>query len=464
MSSTLCAAGRRKAVGGAAVTVYGVASRQGPDDGHDPAAVGTVEAPVPPDPLVRTAVALMAATLASAGLTFVFWVVAARWFDPATVGRASAVVSAMTLLSALAQLNLHSLYTRFLPTAGASARRLVLGGQAACAGAAVLTAVGFLALGLGGRELTGRPLTGLLFTVGVLASAIFFVQDGVLAALHRSGAVPVKNALSAAAKLLLLPVLAGTATGDGILLAWVLPVVAVTAATHGWIMLRLLPAHPAAPTGTTPAGRRELLGFAAAEYLHGLANNVPAFLPPVLVAGALGDVAAAYFFIPWVIGVSVTTLLWNVVSSFVVAASADGALVREHARRAVALLGTVVGLSVAVLVAAATPLLRVFGAGYAEHGATALRVIALSLPFTAIFLLARAFAMLTRRTGRLLALQIVSVPAFVAALWWGLPQAGGLAPALALLAVQAGLGLAVLPAVIRQYRAAGSAAPEGATC
>jgi O-antigen/teichoic acid export membrane protein len=427
----------------------------------DARATGAVAAPRAT--LVRNAAALMTSTVASAALSFVFWIAAARWFPPETVGRVSAAAAAMALLAALAQLNLVSLYARFLPTAGARTRRLVVAGYAASAAMSVLLTAGFFLLGFATGLVGGGWPTRLGVTAAVVASAVFFIQGGVLTALGHAAWVPVAGAVTSAARLVLLPLLAGFAAGDGLLLAWVLPIVVVMAVTTWWVLARGAPAHARARPSAAPVRPREMLGFASAEYVNGLLSNAVAFLPPVLVAGVLGAVAGAYFYLPWLIGVAVTTLLWNVVTSFVVAAADGGTPVRPHANRAVGLVLAVVVPGTLALSLGATPLLGLLGAGYAAEGAAVLRLIGLSLPFAAVVLLFSAFSVLEKRMWRLVAVQAAGAVLLFSGTWIGLPRLGPVAPALSLLAAQAAVGLAVLPAVARAYRRTGrppDAAPQ----
>ncbi|MEU7617691.1 hypothetical protein AB0B27_16595 [Micromonospora rifamycinica] len=421
--------------------------RHAPTDPANPTG-GTAQ----PSLLLRTAFALMSSTVASAALGFVFWLVAARWFPPERVGWAAAAISSMALLAGLAQLNLTSLFARFLPAAGARSRRLILAGYAASAAMAVLLTAGFLGLGLLSGVIGSQPVEVLAFVAAVVASAIFFIQDGVLAALRRPGLVPVKNVLASAGKLALLPLLAGTAAGYGLLLAWTVPMLVTMLAVNWWILTRLAPAQR---TATSPRlARREMFSFASAEYVNGTINNTLAFLPPVLVVSLLGPVPSAYFHLPWVIGVAGTTVLWNVVTSFVVQASSDGeGRIRAHIDRAVLLVALVTGLAMVTLVAAATPLLGLLGPDYAANGADALRLIGLSLPFTGVVLLYAAFAMMEKRMWRMVLVQSIGAVICLGGTVLGLPRFGIAAPALALLVGQAVTAAVLVPGLVRRYRA-----------
>jgi O-antigen/teichoic acid export membrane protein len=401
-------------------------------------------------PVVRRASALMMSTVASAALGFAFWIVAARFLPAHTVGLGSALVSSMTLLASLAQLNLASLYARFLPTAGPRSRSLVLGGAAAAVATGVVGAAAFMALG----QNTGQwPW---LFGLAVVVSALHFIADGVLNGLGRAAAVPVRTVAASTGKLALLGAL-GVAgvhlSGEHVLLVWTVPVVVVVAATAWVVLRRLVPAHSRGVG--EPIDRRELVRFAGAEYVNAIVVNLVSFLPPVLVTAAVGADQGAYFYLPWLIGVSLTTMLWNIVTSYVATASGTVSVEERwrHLLRAVRL-GAVVAVGGAVgLAVAATPVLWLLGPAYAEHGATALRLIGATLPFTAVGLLFAALRFMRKRLGLLTLLQAIAGVLFLGGTAATVGRFGIVAPATAYLAAQALLALLVAPFLVRDLRA-----------
>jgi hypothetical protein len=242
-------------------------------------------------------------------------------------------------------------------------------------------------------------------------------------------------------------------------------------------MARLVPAHAAATAPGELAAPREVLGFASAEYVNGVLNNVVAFLPPLLVTNVLGGTRGAYFYLPWIIGVAVTTLLWNVVSSFVVQASGPTTAPppargrhhlppRSHAhrqvQRAAGLVGAVAGGGMVVLILGAGPVLTIFDSEYSRFGADALRLIGLSLPFTGVFILYGAFSVMEKRMWRMVVIQLAGATVFLTGAWFGLPRTGLIAPAQALLVSQAAIGLVLLPSLIMKYRAVAAPGREPA--
>jgi O-antigen/teichoic acid export membrane protein len=83
--------------------------------------------------LFRTAGVLMLNTGLTAALGFGFWILAARLYSPQEVGVNSAIIAILVTVSTLAQVNLGSVFVRFLPETARPAR-LILVGYAVAAG------------------------------------------------------------------------------------------------------------------------------------------------------------------------------------------------------------------------------------------------------------------------------------------------------------------------------------------
>ena len=67
------------------------------------------------DPLFKNAYFLMLSSITSAGSGFFFWLIAARFYSTADIGLASAIISAMGLISMLSLLGFDISLVRFLP-------------------------------------------------------------------------------------------------------------------------------------------------------------------------------------------------------------------------------------------------------------------------------------------------------------------------------------------------------------
>lgn len=400
----------------------------------------------------RTAVTLMASTIASSVMGFTFWIVVARWFPVEVVGRASALIASMTLIASVAQINLVHFFARFLPTAGGKTARWITLGFAAVAVTAGVLASAFLVLRLDGGLAGADWGFASLFVASAALATVSYVADGVVTSLGRAHWVPLKNVGTHGVKLglaVILGIFGLTASYRSLFLTWVVPI-AISVTIVVAAALRLAHTRRGQPQ-TTPVRRRELASFVGAEYVNGILGNVVIYVPPVLVAYVLGVERSAYFYVPWTMGVGATALLWNIVTSFVVTASSDPSQAPQALRRTVRLGAVIAVPGALVLGLGAKHLVSLVGPGYA-HGAGVLSLVGFALPFTAVLLLYSAFCVMRRRVWPLVAVQAASVFVLVGMSWWGMPQWGVSAPGLAYLVGQAGLALLVLPRVIRRYR------------
>lgn len=325
------------------------------------------------DPLLRTASPLVVNTGLNALLGVVFWMAAARLFDPATVATNTAVIAAMSTLSGITQLNLGQGLAVLVPHAGPRARSVVLRAYAAVSVFGLVVVALFLVLVLPHLELSktlDSPWRVAMFAVGVLTLNIFSLQDAALIALRRGKFVPVENTTFGAAKLLLLLPLAVLAKEFGIFTAWVVPMVLIVPVVSGLIVLRRPPARM---VGTAPQGRDTVAGLAL-DYLGYLFHVCSTVLLPVIALQLLPTKDAAVFSVAWLTSSTIDLLAYNVGTALTVEASYghDPRALRASVLRR----GLPMMAAVAVVGVLAAPLvLGLYGPDYSEQGVTTLRLL-----------------------------------------------------------------------------------------
>src|SRR5699024_9063587 len=298
------------------------------------------------------------------------------------VGVGTALVSAMTLLANLATLGLRNGLVRFLPVAGASARRVIAGAYAASAVAAVAAAAVFLA----GQHwwapqlafLRDGPAAACAFAAATAVWVLFVLQDQVLIGLRRSVWVPVANALYSVAKLAALPLFTATAVW-AVFAATALPAVAAVAGVSVLVLV-ITRRRRSVDRAATPSrfALRNLVRFAAYDQTAWLVWMAVPEVLTLLALNVRGADASAYYFMANAIGYSLYLVTSNIGSALIAESAHDPQRAVAHARRA---LGYCVALVVplALVGAAAAPLvLRVLGSDYAQGATGALRLILLS--------------------------------------------------------------------------------------
>ncbi len=335
-------------------------------------------------PLYRNAYALMLNTVVNSGLGLLYWVVAARSFTDAEVGRGNALVSLMLLVSTLTQLNWGNALIRFLPRAGAGSRRLVVSAYGIGSGVAAAVAVGVtawchLAHAPGDPLWVSVPFAA-WFVVSTVAWSVFALQDSALTGLRAAHWIPLENGLYGLVKLVLLVAVAHTSLSDGVFTSWSAPVLALLVPVNLLLFRRVLPRHAAetdAEAETRPRGT--ITRYMAGDYTGQLFNQLSSTFLPVLVVERLGAAQGAYFLPAQTIFAAMGMLAMAITSSLVVEAAKDPAHAARHARSVLRRLCLTVLPGAAVVIVVAPFVLLLFGQHYREGATATLQLMMLSL-------------------------------------------------------------------------------------
>ncbi|MGH3566764.1 MAG: hypothetical protein ACRDRH_12175 [Pseudonocardia sp.] len=423
------------------------------------------------DPFFRNAYALIVNTGLTGLLGVAFWAIAARTYSDPDVGRASALISAMTLLSGVVAINLAGTLSRFIPESGRRTRSLVVWAYALSSVAVLVLAAGFLlTLDRWGPsfDLLRDPSTAAWFLVLVVAAGAFTVQDGVLIGLRASVWVPVENVLFGIAKIVLLVVLATGFPWGGVYLAWVIPMALLLLPVNALIFGRLVPRH-AADSGERflPPAPAQVGRFFAADYGGALFMFGAATLPPLLVAPYVEPYTFAYFYVAWIAGGMLNLIPMNLASSLTVEGVHAAHTLATNCRAALhRVLGIMTAAAVGVALLAPS-LLAVLGSGYVD-AAPMLQALALAAVPRGVVDIWIGVLRAQSRTRAIAKVQIASGGlAIGAVLVWvqvdrlvatpGVELITGVG--LAVLASQAAVALAVLPALRRFLRGAPTIPP-----
>jgi O-antigen/teichoic acid export membrane protein len=411
------------------------------------------------NPLYLNVYALTLNTVVSSALGIGYWVVAARLYSPGELGAGAAVVSTMTFLSNLAQLNLNGAIARFLPAAGRHAGRLIGGAYGASCMAALLAGSLFLiiapAVSPRTGPLVGGPLLAATFVLSVAAWTVFTLQDSVLTALRGAVWVPLENAAFGIAKIVLLVMLASVAPTLGVYASWNIPVLLALVPVNLLVFRRLLPRlHEPLAASTLPA-RRALLRFVSLDYVGFLFMQCGTNALPVLVAAVLGAQANAVFYVGWLLGTSAELVAYHFGTSLTVESARDESRLATYARQVLAR-GLILFAPGALLLWLSAPaLLALFGGEYAAGSDTVLRLFALALVPKFVVTVFIAANRVRRRVGRIVIIQAVTSAIVVSGALLTMPSWSVTGVGAAYLAAQVVMALAVLPSLVRLLRGTG---------
>lgn len=338
-------------------------------------------------PLFRNGYALTLSSLGSSLIGMLYWVIAAHKYPPGIVGINSAVISAMMFVAGVAELNLMSALIRFIPTLGRSTKRFVLVCYLAALSVSVIISYIFLvqlpawspALQFLG---TDTKLAG-WFIVSTAAWCIFVLQDSVLTGLRQATWVPVENIVYSLVKIVLMIVFAEMIPALGIFASWSIALIVSIVPTNFYIFFKMIPAHESMELKQEVVEPRQIIRFAAADYVGALAWLVSINLMPVIVTTVAGGAANAYFFLSWTIAYALYLVPNSMGSSLVVETAADPQSLGRTSRRVFINVLQMIVPAAAIAAVGAPIILRVFGRSYSTEASTLLRLLALSaIPFT----------------------------------------------------------------------------------
>ena len=238
-------------------------------------------------PFLRNAYALVLNTGISGALGLAYWILAAHHYDDSDVGRGSAAISALMLLTGLVSVNFAGTLNRFIPEAGKRTFTVValvyLITSAVVAVLAVALLFALHTLGGPAYDILREPDTRVWFIAAAVAASVITVQDSVLTGLRAAVWVPVWNAAFAVAKLVLLVVMAESMPRSGVFFSWIIPMIIVMFPVNLLIFGKLLPQQVRRSTVETELTVSQVGRFFAADYLGSLLLYGTMFLVPMLV-------------------------------------------------------------------------------------------------------------------------------------------------------------------------------------
>lgn len=355
------------------------------------------------NPLYRSGYALLANTVGTTVVGVAFWAVAAHLYSRQALGRSSALVSALILVSSLAQLNLINALPRFLPKAGPRVAQFISYCYAASAIAALVGGVAFVvvlpSLNSQWRFVGDSMSLAVLFVAATVVWGVFALQDAALIGLHRAVIVPLENTAYGVLKLVLLVALAGLLRWTGIIVSWVIPL-AVTVPAVNWLIFRRYVKRSAFADATPELRARQVVHHASIDYVGALFAQAYANLLPLIVLSILGAAANANFYIAWTIGTGLQLVAVNFGTSLLVEGAAAPHQVAELTRGVLIRCTVVMVPGALVLTLAARPILKIYGSEYALHASTSLALLALASIPRCIVMVSWSLDRIESRVGR----------------------------------------------------------------
>jgi O-antigen/teichoic acid export membrane protein len=337
------------------------------------------------DELLVNSLFLMLSSASTAALGFVFWIVVARLYTAESVGLATSLLSATTVISMLSLLGFGSSFVRFLPKSVNRDREISTGLLAAGA-TAVLGATVYVALipeiapKLDFVRHSGWMTLGFIAMTGF--AAVNLLTDSVFVA-YRAARFNfyIDGLFQSTSKLVLLLLFTGSGAFGIFSAGGVAASLAVLASV--WFLARRFAYRPLLSIDRTALG--SAFHFTAASYVASIFNLLPILVVPVIVLGRLDSADAGYYFIAFQITSLLSGVAFAVTQSLLAEVGHAETRLRTLAVRSARILAITIIPPALVLGAGGKWLLLVFGSDYSDRAWQALLVLSLSAPAVAAY-------------------------------------------------------------------------------
>ena len=335
------------------------------------------------DPLFKNSYFLMASAAVTSVLGFIFWIIAARFYETADVGLASAIIAALGLLAIFSNLGLGIGLIRFLPGAKDKGNSMINTCFTLSGLASMVIALIFLA----GLEFWSPALLPVfqhpVFFASFIVFAIVWALNPLIScaflAKRSTEFTFIQNAIASLSKIVMIILLAtifssafgifasaGVAMSVALLIAifWFLPKV-----QQGYFPLCIV--------------RREVLNeishYSGGNYIARIFLQSSPLVLPLMVINILGAEMSAYFYIAWSITAILIVIPTSIFNSLFAEGSNEEETLQVNTKKSLKLFLLLLLPAILVVLVIADKVLLLFGQAYSQNGALLLRIIAVSI-------------------------------------------------------------------------------------
>jgi len=343
---------------------------------------------------------------------FVFWGLAARLYRPEDVGTASAVLSAVALVSGIARLGMEHGLVRFLPESQSPRRTLNTAFTSSILAAVLMGAVFLVGLPLWSPSLVTLQQNGwytAIFLIYVAAATLGTVVQMAFVARRRAIYALLHTCVINGGRLILVILLADL--GASGLVASVALAFSVAVAVSLWGFLPSVEPGYRTCIEVSWHDLAILVPYSLGNHVASLLVQIPQIVLPLLILELVGPASSGHAYVALMIGGLLTSPGLALASSaFAESANAPQRSLSILTKATV--LGLALTVSAGVIVGIAAPwLLRLFGQSYAQEASGLLRWLTLGAPLKVLSGLYFTHLRLEKQIGHLILLSTITAAA-----------------------------------------------------
>ncbi|RZN35150.1 MAG: polymerase [Methanophagales archaeon ANME-1-THS] len=349
-------------------------------------------------PLYKNSVFIMLTSVTGAEFGFVFWLLAAKLYQPEDVGFGTALISSMALLVLLTRFGLDFSIIRFFP--GNDKSRVFSTAALITSFFALLFGLVFiLGIDLFSPELhlLRVPRNALLFLVFLTASSVAALTGISFVAVRRAEFYFLQSILVGFRVLFIIPLVFLGALGifGAVGISFILAILV------SLVLLTKLGIRPAFKIDTRFL--QNAFRFSAGNYLAGLFITAPNSIVPLMVLNLIGAEETAYYYIAFAIA-SLLFMIPGAVSTSLFVEGSHGEALKRTTLKALRAIFSLLIPSMLFLFFAKWSRTVLIGADYSAHGLELLRIMVLASLFVAVTSIYYSINRIQKDVKRLVAL------------------------------------------------------------
>ena len=341
--------------------------------------------------LIKNASHLILSAAIQSGLTFVFWIIAARLFDTTDVGLATALLSVLGIFALVAELGFGMGLIRFMPEVGDKENFLIntcfTVSSLFSSLLAILFIIGLPIWGQSFIPLFESPIFSFLFIVfSVILTATPLLMNIFLGKRMTKFGVYCTSITCVSRIVLLLAIVFFAHSVFGIFFVSFLSTFAGIAIGIYIFLPKIMPSFRLFPT-IHGGLLREIRNFSAVNYVSRLAIQITPLLIPLMVVNILGSEMNAYFAMSWTIVAAAQVIPTSLFNAFLAESVNEKKLNKENFKNVFVLMLKLLIPATLLMILLSGFILSLFGPAYSEQGAPLVRILALStIPWGIIYL------------------------------------------------------------------------------
>ena len=334
------------------------------------------------DPLYKNSLFLMLSSVSIAGSGFFFWLIAARFYSTENVGLASAIISAMFLLSMLSLLGFDVALVRFIPKREDKNELINSCLTISFIFSLILAMIFVAGINIWSPSLIvirENKISVLLFLIFTGAISLTSLQKGGIFVGFRRTEYSFIQTIATLGRLIALPFL--VAFGSfGVFISFGIGPCFVS--ILGFFLISKVHSVYKPIPGIKKEVVNDIFHFSLGNYFARLFESLPASVLPIMVINILGAESNAYFYIAW----AISGLLLAIPRFTSVSLLAEGSYNREElirdTKRAAKFIFLLLGVAIIGIFLFGKYLLWIFGEEYARYSFEVLSILVLgSIPF-----------------------------------------------------------------------------------